>query len=366
MRIALISPLPPAPTGVAEYAARIAEGLSCWAHVDAFEASAQDRLSGYDRRLYQLGNNALHAGAYEAALAAPGVVELHDAVLHHFLLGRLEREAYIAEHVYNGGEWMRGPAAALWDRRGNASTDEDFFRHPLLKRVVVGAEKVIVHNAGAARLAREACPQAAIVEIPHYVDASTPLTEERAAAVRRELGVGGDETLVSCFGYQRPTKRLRSVLEAAARAGASLRVLICGDFVSGDYEASLAALLESAGAIRLPYVDAERLAELVAATDICVNLRWPSAGETSGIAMKLMAAGKPVALTASPENAGFPEAAVVRIDAGEAEVEMLAEVLTLLAANPELRKAIGGEAQRHVRERHAFERVIGLYRDALC
>ena len=178
MRIALVSPLPPAPTGVAEYAERIAAGLRGWAQVDAFESASAEQLAEYDVRLYQIGNNALHAGAYDAALATPGVVELHDAVLHHFLLGRLDRDGYIEEHVYNGGEWMRGPAAELWERRSHASTAEEFFRHPLLKRIVDAAAKVIVHNPGAERLVRQARPAADIVEIPHYVDPAAQIREE--------------------------------------------------------------------------------------------------------------------------------------------------------------------------------------------
>lgn len=365
MRIALVSPLPPAPSGVAEYAERIAAGLRGWARVDAFEVAPADRLAEYEVRLYQIGNNVLHAGAYDAALATPGVVELHDAVLHHFLLGRLDREQYIEEHVYNGGEWMRGPAAELWERRSHASTSEEFFRHPLLKRVVDAAAKVIVHNPGAERLVRQARPGADIVEIPHYVDPAAPASEEAIARVRGELSVDEKEMLVSCFGYHRPTKRLRSVLEAAARVRAPVKLLICGSFVSRDYEASLGARLDSPEVIRLPYVDSGRFAELAAATDVCVNLRWPSAGETSGIAMKLMAAGKPVVVTGSPENAGFPDSTVVRIDAGEAEVDMLAEVLELLARNADLHKSIGREARSFVTERHDSERVMRLYREAL-
>ncbi len=141
--------------------------------------------------------------------------------------------------------------------------------------------------------------------------------------------------------------------------------MICGDFVSRDYEASLEALIDSNDVIRLPYVNSERFSELAAATDVCVNLRRPSAAETSGIAMKLLAAGKPVVVTDSLENANFPDSTVVKIDAGEAEVEMLAEVLDLLAARPELREAIGQAARDYVAERHSLERVIELYRDAL-
>ena len=44
---------------------------------------------------------------------------------------------------------------------------------------------------------------------------------------------------------------------------------------------------------------------------------------------------------------------------------MLAELLELLAANADLRESIGREARAYVAERHNFERVMRLYREAL-
>ena len=46
-----------------------------------------------------------------ARWSGPGVVVLHDAVLHHFFLGQLSEPDYVDEFVYNYGEWNRGPGA---------------------------------------------------------------------------------------------------------------------------------------------------------------------------------------------------------------------------------------------------------------
>ena len=93
----LVSPLPPAPSGVADFSRRLAEALRSRFRVEAVESPSKEVLGAAERRLYQIGNNALHSPAYDAALEFPGVVELHDAVLHHFLLGRLTREEYMEE-----------------------------------------------------------------------------------------------------------------------------------------------------------------------------------------------------------------------------------------------------------------------------
>ena len=109
MTVGFHSPLPPAATGVAEYAATLLAALR-----ERGEVVPGARDAGV--HLYHLGNNQLHREIYRRALEKPGVVVLHDAVLHHFLLGSLDREAYIEEFVYNYGEWHRDARRGTVDR----------------------------------------------------------------------------------------------------------------------------------------------------------------------------------------------------------------------------------------------------------
>src|SRR5438045_2572214 len=102
------APPPSAATGVAQYAEALKNALA--EHVRVVDNAQLN--------LYQIGNNPLHWPMYQQALRQPGIVLLHDAVLHHLLLGQLSREAYVEEFVYNYGEWFRGAAEGLWERRG--------------------------------------------------------------------------------------------------------------------------------------------------------------------------------------------------------------------------------------------------------
>ena len=79
-------------------------------------SDSADRAEEFERVLYQIGNNGLHAPIYRAALEHSGIVELHDAVLHHLLLGMLSRGDYEDEFAFNEGEWMR----SLGSRLGNS------------------------------------------------------------------------------------------------------------------------------------------------------------------------------------------------------------------------------------------------------
>ena len=93
MRLAFVSPLPPSPTGVAEYSASIVGELRRRDFVDASESMSALKLQDYDVRLYQVGNNRLHDGAYEAALR---VLTLRPEL--RLAMGELARQHVLREH----------------------------------------------------------------------------------------------------------------------------------------------------------------------------------------------------------------------------------------------------------------------------
>jgi hypothetical protein len=78
-----------------------------------------------------------------------------------------------------------------------------------------------------------------------------------------------------------------------------------------------------------------------------------------------MSAGKPVILTASEETSGLPEGTCLRVDAGVAETEMLAQYISWLATERHWAKEIGLRAAAYVRECHSPERAARMYLDVM-
>jgi hypothetical protein len=165
------------------------------------------------------------------------------------------------------------------------------------------------------------------------------------------------------FGHLRESKRIGSVLRAfdIVRRSRDAALLVAGDFVSGDYERSLGTALSAPGIIRVPLLPERQWWLYASAADACINLRYPAAGETSGIAIRMMGIGKPVLVTAGAENEDIPDAACIRIDHGLAEVDMLAEFMTWMSLRPGDARDMGTLARAHVRERHESERVARLF-----
>lgn len=357
MTVGYFSPLPPAPTGVADYSAALLP------HLDGVTL----RQSG-DVNLYHVGNNALHRDIYQRALAEPGVVVLHDAVLQHFFLGSLDQAAYEEEFVYNYGEWSRGEAQGLWRERARSGADARYFARPMLRRIAETARAVIVHNPAAARIVREHAPEARITEIPHlFVSPALPDAVE-ILRLRECLGAGARTLLIGAFGHQRETKRLAVLLRAFHRAiagGANARLLVSGEFVSKAFARTIEPLLQHPAILRTGHLPEPEFWQYLDATDLCVNLRYPSAAEASGVAIRMMGIGKAVAFTNDQSIARFPETACLRIDTGPAEEAMLTDYITWLAKEPGVAAAIGRNAARHIEREHSPSKVAAAYTDVL-
>jgi glycosyltransferase involved in cell wall biosynthesis len=362
VKVAYYAPLPPARTGVADYAAALLAALQR-------HGAVEPRAREADLALYHLGNNQLHREIYQRALAEPGVVVLHDAVLHHFFLGSLDRAAYINEFAYNYGEWHRALADDLWRARAGSGCDRRYFDYPMLKRVAERSRAVVVHNPAAARMVRQHAPGAAVIEIPHlFAPPELPPASE-VIRMRQSLGVATHEFLFGVFGYLREAKRLFAVLRAFARlrqTRSDARLLVAGPFVSSDLSRAAAPVLRGSGILRLPYLAERDFWRAALAVDACINLRYPAAGETSGIAIRLMGVAKPVLLTDTEENSRYPAAACLRIEPGVAEEDSLWHHMFLLTSMKECAGEIGLRASGHIVERHQAVQIAEQYWNILC
>jgi glycosyltransferase involved in cell wall biosynthesis len=356
VKIGFHSPLPPARTGVAEYSFALKKALEATDTIEVNSANA-------DLDLYHIGNNQLHAAIYQRALSKPGVVVLHDAVLQHFFLGSLDQDSYITEFTFNYGEWSRDFAQSLWRDRAGSGADPRYFQYPMLKRIAANSRAVIVHNPAAAALVQAHSAATAIHQIPHLFDPPAPVPPYEVESLRRDLGVKPGAFLLGVFGHLRESKRLATVLRAVRKVP-HLQLLVCGEFASTDLARALAPELKDV--IRVGYLpDDSNWWRHAAAVDACVNLRFPAAGETSGIAIRLMGIGKPVILSSGLETKDFPPEACIRIETGIAEEDMLVDILLWLSRHPNDAQEIGARAKQHIAEVHALAVVAALYRKCL-
>ena len=314
MRVSMLTPLPPVMSGVAHYASMLIPALAKRVDLYVNDFSIADRI-------YQLGNNPHHEWVYEEAMRVPGIIVLHEIVMHHLIvemtLARGDVEGYVAAMRENHGEagaaWARGRAAGLHSEMGN-------FLLPASIEVARRSRGVIVHNEYAAERLRSFGVTTPITVVVHPFE---PHPEARPR--REELGFAPDERVIGFLGFVTAAKRPEVVIEAfrrARRIHRKLRLLVVGD-PAPNIDMSL---FEGDDIRFLGYAPDEEFPSYLASVDGLVNLRYPSAGEASGILMRAFDAGKPVAVSDYGPFAEFPGDCVVKIPF-DREVESLVEFM---------------------------------------
>ncbi|MGH9632375.1 MAG: hypothetical protein ACRD7E_29060 [Bryobacteraceae bacterium] len=359
MKIGYFSPLPPAKTGVADYSTALIPELRKFAGIELNRPGSVN--------LYHIGNNQLHREIYSEALRNPGVVVLHDAVLQHFMLGTLSQEEYVREFTYNYGRWSSDLGVELWRGRARSAADVRYFCHPMLRRVAESSQAVIVHNQAAAQMVRAHVPSARIIEIPLLFPRPPVPSFEEIQTFRTGIGLRPRSILFGIFGYLRETKRLLPVLRCFARLRAEMpdaRLLIAGEYGSEDLRRAVEPMLPDS-VIRLGYAGIRDFWIHAHAVDACINLRYPSAGESSAITIHMMGIAKPVIVTAGVDVSHWPEGLCLPVDIGPAEEEMLRHYLIWLYEFQDYAQEIGRRAAQHISKFHEVHAVARSYFEAL-
>ncbi|HET7807290.1 MAG TPA: glycosyltransferase family 4 protein [Gaiellaceae bacterium] len=362
MKVAYYSPLPPERSGIADYSAMLLPELE--KRIDVEVARRGRRrwgrgAPGGDAALYHVGNDPRHhAWVVEELRRRPGVVVLHDFVLHHLIAGMtvgrgdadgyldaMQREAGVVGRMLAHGV-IDGLLPPAWERRAH--------EYPLTGEVLSYATGVIVHSAYVERRVRDQGFGGPVWRIPL---AAWPIPAEVSDA-----GLPQDRLIVGSFGHLNPAKRVPKLLEGFRRfqeRRPEALLLLVGSVAPGvDFELP-------ADGLHFDYVSEDRLWSLLAATDICVSLRYPTMGETSGIAVRALEAGCPQIVSDIGWFSELPDEVALKVPVGGDEVDVLAAHLERLAGDAGLRASMAAAARAHGAREHGLERVAEAYVAAL-
>jgi glycosyltransferase involved in cell wall biosynthesis len=374
MRIAWVSPLPPTPSGIADYSADLLPALADRYEIElvidprqfavaphlaarhltltAPEALRRHACRPYDLFVYQVGNSAYHVYLLELMRRFRGLV-----VLHEFFLGGLVASAR------QRGLWptsvereleLEGETHLLdWKRKGYVNDIVLRQLVPENTRLLSLANAVLVHSAWAWRRVRR------LVQVPvACVRQTMPRVAAVDAAVRRqELGLPPDAFVICSLGHHGHTKRLPSLLRAVAGLSETLvrrtRIVIVGSMAPNDEEVlrRLASELGLDGRLQLAgYVGMEHFHAYIQAADVCVQLRYPTNGETSAAVLRALAAGAAVITSDHGPMAELPDDIVCKVRTPQFEANDLTTLLEQLAADASGRAALAAAGRSYVEQ----------------
>jgi glycosyltransferase involved in cell wall biosynthesis len=389
VRLAWLSPLPPIPSGIADYSAEILPLIAEAAEIDVFTPRprlkrrprvpgnvsvraphAFERLADrYDAVLYHLGNNPHHDYVYRAARERPGVAVFHDLVLHHlisFLFAEKKKDwgaygAILTEEYGETGEKL----VSL--RQHGRFTGLEHFLYPLNGHLARRAQAVVVHSEEAQEQIAEVAPGVPVTVIPHHAGSPPPgvrgVTREEA---RRQLDVPQEAFVVAHLGFLTLPKQPAAVLRGFAKlveARPDAVLLLVGQRqLSGMGLDRLIESLELGRRVRVAgFVDLPRFYLHLKAADAVVNLRYPSAGEASGTFARALAEGRAIVAGNVGSFARVPSDVVLKVEVDGDQASQVGTHLIRLAEDPALKTALEERARLYAATELDQARCARLY-----
>ena len=328
------------------------------------------RSGVYDAVFYHLGNNPWHEFVYDLALRIPGIVVFHDFVMHHLIAHVMveagwqpERYRAVAREEY--GE--RGVRMADLRLQGVA-TDYEKFLFPMNGHIARRSRAIVVHSEDSRDKMLRVAPDKPVWVVPHHAGQppAAVAAADRAEA-RRRLGLPADAFLVGHFGFITRPKQPAAVVGGFARLverhpDAQL-VLTGADNTGGGLE-QLLRTYGVADSVRLAgYVDLDRFYLYLKAVDVVINLRYPSAGESSGTFARALAEGRATIVNDLGSFGEIPGDIALKVQIDGDQAEQVGAHLLRLAEDAAFRAEVEDRARRYAERFLDQRRCRDLYLD---
>ena len=374
----MATPWPGQRTGIADYAYDLAAGMVAQGHklTVVTTASPPRPLSGVsfltpedysvahhsemDQLVYHLGNNSnFHIFQLPMLVRFPGVVHLHDMVLHHLMAWILVVHAKAPFYRRAVARWYGPAVAELAERRiataeplwnSQFAVDVPMFEEPL--QYAIG---LVTNSRFACERVKARFPGLPALVVPQLY---------RDGVVRQERATR--PFYIGVFGGVAPNKQVDVVIEACRQLVASGHSIEL--HITGKVEEVSRPLIDAlmAGDLALytqlhGYTEHDDFLARMAQMDVCVALRNPTMGETSAIAMRALQSGVPVIVSDVGWYRELPDFVTkLPLDKDLATVR-LTQTLGRLIDDPSAHDALASTTRSYAQSELNFEAVISEY-----
>ncbi len=356
-RLAMVSPAPPAKSGIAYYTATLIRALQRFYQIDLVlrndlttddpfilancgiinELKFRELYSNYDRVIYQFGNSDHHDYMCNLLKDCPGLIVLHDFFVSDLSSWR--------EHLGNApGNWgidlyESHGIGALLERHAEPDLFSIINKYPCSYATTRHAFGVLCHSQEAKQLqihwhGREAAREWAVIPMIRAMPKFSSRSEARTA-----LCFADEEFIVCAFGIIGESKLNHRLIEAwnisTLSQDKNCRLLFVGGSGSQDYYAELRAMIDgnsNAGRIEFTgWINETDYWRYLAAADVAVQLRGITHGETSAATLDAMLAGLPVIANDSPSLPEDANDAIALIPADASVADLAASLDRMIA-----------------------------------
>lgn len=383
-KLAFVSPLPPEKTGIADYSAQLLLALMPYYDIQLIaeqkkvspnlEAQFPVRDSAwflkhsaeFEHVIYQFGNSPFHEYMLLLLSKIPGIVVLHDFFLSELLAcGKGEDKNVWLNTLYKAHGYTA--LCSLLDKQNLKK------KYPVNLSVLQQAQGIIVHSEHACQLANQwFVPNKTThwAVIPHYA-ASKPASANRMQS-RAFLGLEMDELVICSFGFVAPTKLHHKIIDAWSHStlakNTKCKLIFVGENHGGQYGKEIVHMIKQSpnaeNILITGWVDKSIFEHYLAATDIGIQLRTDSRGETSGATLYCMGYGVPTIINKHGSMGELPDDVFLSLP-DDFTREQLVDALELLQDNPGLRTTMGKHTLHLSETQYSLKLCAQKYRTAI-
>lgn len=359
MRIGYCSPFNPIKSGISDFSEELIGALKKYADIIVFspvkpsnlqsepnleihminELDNQELRESLDIIVYHIGNNpAAHEEIFEMLQKYPGVVELHEIGLHHFFADKYffrgGKEKYLEAVEYCHGQRGVQIAQAFFDGTGAPPWEEHGLDMCMARFVIDPARAIITHSETAKQMVLGIRNDMPIKKIMLHAEADSSDYEALKLKSRTQLGLPSNRIIFGSFGFVSEAKRIIPIMDALTKLKEkteNFTFLIVGenitkiDFLSEAQKRGLSDNVHFTG-----FTSLDEFKKYIAACDVCLNLRYPTQGETSASMHRMLGMGKPIIVTDIGSFGDYPDDVVLKVRYDSNEVNDIYEALLSL------------------------------------
>lgn len=388
--LAFISPLPPSQTGIASYSAELLHHLAEHFTItlvvqdekpetlDTFKwitaAQFQESAESYDFKIYQIGNSLHHAWQFQLLSLHPGVVVLHDFYLYDAVWW-LEHTG-IEKNALSTALYRDHGYPAVLELKQTTTTSRGPEHYPLNRQVIEAATSIICHSRHATQLIQQAYPQLnkQVACIPHLRQVKNK--DFSKEDIKKSLGLNAQSLVIASFGGINPKKGILELIKAFLELEITERevhLILAGAQHTGSYGLSVKQLINQGQAeqknhkksLRITgYLSDEEYHAWLKATDIAVQLRTQTRGESSGAVLDTLSYGLPTIVNALGSNAEFPDSLVSKLPEQFTCQQLKQAMQTLIEDQNECQRYSQASTE-YLQQHHHPKAVAKAYQDTI-
>lgn len=231
--------------------------------------------------------------------------------------------------------------------------DELAAEFPLNMELAESGNKIMVHSEFAKKKIKVFTDH--VRKINMIPQISTEYVQIDKKKLFSRYNIPEDAFVIASFGVIAPTKLNHVICQTVYKLSKQLEQKICYVMVGeGDY---VDQYIDNEIIYKTGFVDMDEFDSFIAYSDLVMNLRYPSMGETSAALIKILQMGKTCLINDDGWFAEVPEECAVKIPVENME-ERLFEKVSDLIVYPEKRKKIGNCAKEYIEKEHDPQKIV--------